>query len=133
MAQENNTFVEELQKLLKNLQPLKYMPGAEGQFDWVLMELERPIIQKLQELHGVGGQFPGQQPGTGMGATGPTPGPTPPGMPSGLPPELQQAMMGAGAGPSPMPGPPPNMNAQIALPPTSPDMLANLRGGAQGG
>lgn len=110
MAQENNTFIEELQKLLKNLQPLKYMPGAESEFEWVLMELERPIIEKLQQLHGVGGQFPGQPGGTGMGATGPTPPPM--GMGQGLaasfgagPPGISPGGQGGIAGPIPMPQP----------------------------
>lgn len=143
MAQTNNTFVEELQKLHKNIQPLKYMPGAEAHMEWIILGLEAMLTSKLQELHGVGGQFPGQQPGQGAGATGPTPDPMmamaggPPALGAGMgpggppmPPGMPPGMMGPG-GPPGIPGPPPMPNAQLALPPTTPDMLANLRGGAR--
>jgi len=145
MAQTSNTFVEELQKLYKNLSDLEYMPGVEQHLEWLIKMVRIPIGQKLQELHGVGGQFPGQPPGGQMGAGAPTPDPAQGGMPPGMPPGMggpppgmmpggppggmPPGMEGAMAGPSPQPGPPPNMNAQTSLPPTTEDMLANLRGG----
>lgn len=139
MSQKQNTFVEELEKLQKNLQALKWMPGAEQHFQWVILTLEAPIVAKLQELNGIGGQFPGQPPGSGNGATGPTGQPGAPALGAGMPPAGGPPMMPGGmppgmippggGGPTPLPGPIPTPTGPSALPEIPPDMLRNLRGG----